>query len=499
MGLRIVFAWTGLAACASLGCGSHGNSTTITLPSFSDVSAAPVPIRTAAQAVVRIRTADEYATGSFVSANGLLLTNNHVLGVAICPIEGCFAQITESYQRGVTPVSEPQTVFVVPVAVDVGLDMALVQAYTGPDRTQMFSSPNYLTISSRDPTALQGLHINVIGHPEGHLKKWSPGEIVDATGEWVDSSAYILPGNSGSPFLDDEGQMVGLVHRGPSEQDLITDEGLDEFSIGTASSAIAAAMAVTTLPAAMISTAASTTDDVVTEFDLVYLNAHTPMANVGGTPKPVLDSLGAACDAGLARTDYQSPEDLTAALTPCTDAELWINCATPVATDGSSACPDDASAWTTRYQSVFDHWVALNGSLQLEMITFAMQALSSSASQGAVTAAANLQAALAQQAPPMDFTIAFYMAAFGLDSYAGTTLLDYLEKYKSVPDYALQADAIAATALELNHPQIQNPDTGLLSADATLQILTALYGDPAIDLGTRLYIEEGLYDAGVLQ
>ena len=33
-----------------------------------------------------------------MSPQGLLLTNNHVLGVDLCPIEGCFAQITQNYK-----------------------------------------------------------------------------------------------------------------------------------------------------------------------------------------------------------------------------------------------------------------------------------------------------------------------------------------------------------------------------------------------------------------
>jgi hypothetical protein len=102
--------------------------------------------------VVRIHTAGSSATGSFISPTGILLTNNHVLGVDVCPREGCYAQITFLYQRHSAP-QEPQTVFVVPLAVDVGLNMAALQVSSGPGATPM-ATPHYLTLASRDPGSL---------------------------------------------------------------------------------------------------------------------------------------------------------------------------------------------------------------------------------------------------------------------------------------------------------------------------------------------------------
>ena len=66
------------------GCGSGPS-----FPHFNHIATAPAAIKTAARAVVRIHTAKAYGTGSFISPDGLLLTNNHVLGVPVCPIEGC--------------------------------------------------------------------------------------------------------------------------------------------------------------------------------------------------------------------------------------------------------------------------------------------------------------------------------------------------------------------------------------------------------------------------
>ena len=480
----------GLLLALLAGC-SSSSSQKVQLPSFTDVSAAPPAIQTAAKAVVRIETAGELATGSFISSTGLLLTNNHVLGVDICPKEGCFAQITQMHQRG-APVQQPETIFAVPKAVDVGLDMAVVQLYTvtaGAAGSEL-QSPSYLTLDSQSPAALQGKHVNVVGHPEGHLKKWTQGQVVDSDGSWISTTAYILPGDSGSPLLDDAGHMVGLMHRGPTAQDLVSGDGVDEYSIGTASSALIAAMGAP-LPAAMRSTADAVTDDEVVQYEDVYRNAQAMSAMVGGVAKPVLTSLGAACDTGLARDDYESPEDLTDALAPCLDAELWIECRSDAPAGGFGVCPTDADAWRQRYQAVNEHWISLNDQLQLDPLTFGIAGLSSSMAQGMSDGAQSLQTALAAAKPPLDFDIANYLAAFQVASYAGVQTLGYVRGYASVPGYALSATDIASSALWLNH-------NGTLSASDTTSLLRALDGNVGVDIGSKLYIEDILYQSGAL-
>jgi S1-C subfamily serine protease len=111
-----------LTSCSGgSGGGSSSASNNANLPKMNDIVTAPAPIQAAAKSVVRIRTARQSATGFFISATGLLLTNNHVLGNSVCATEGCYAQVTFMYQRG-EPLPQPITVFVMPVSVDVGLD-----------------------------------------------------------------------------------------------------------------------------------------------------------------------------------------------------------------------------------------------------------------------------------------------------------------------------------------------------------------------------------------
>jgi hypothetical protein len=298
-----------------------------------------------------------------------------------------------------------------------------------------------------------------------------------------------LPGNSGSPLLDDDGHIVGIVHRGPTAQDLVSDDGVDEYSIGTASSALIAAMAAP-LPVAMRSVAASTTDDDVLQFAQVYLNAQVKEAVVDGASKPVLTSLAAACDAGLARDDYESPEDLTSALAPCTQAEAWIDCRTDSGAT-FAVCPDDVDAWRQRFQSVFDRWQALNGMLELDEVSFAQELLASSTADGRAAGTQGLNAALAAASPPLDFGIANYLAAFDVPAYHGKDIVDFVRGYASVPGYGIQATDIASAAVWFsNYDTLQSPQT--------LSVLRALSSDPNVDLAGKLYIEQVLYRSGAL-
>jgi hypothetical protein len=444
-------------------------------------------MQTAAAAVVLVTMPGLEATASFISPDGLLLTNNHVLGVGICPIEGCYAQLTSNFQRG-APVPQPTTVFLVPKAVDIGLDMAVLQASVVPGGPAL-QTPNYLTIDARTPASLQGTHVTVIGHPEGSVKKWSSGEVVSADGNWITTNAFILPGNSGSPLLDDHGHLVGLMHRSPDGEDLITDDGLNASSIGTASSALVAALSQP-LPGSMGSIAAPATDAEVVANQLLYLTARVPTANVGGVQKQVLASLGEACDAALAVTDYASPDDLTSALAPCIDGELWIECRDD-ATTPYGVCPDDATAWQGRYQAYYEYWRSFNGELELDEVSFAVASLEGSMAEGQAAGTSVLSQALAVAQPPLDFHVALHLAAFSIDSYQGASVVDFTRNYSRVPDYAANGRYLVSSILWLGN-------RGVLDPADTKTLLAAVHDDRTIDLGTKLYIELAEYYRGIL-
>ncbi len=485
-----------LAAFAT-GCSksdSSGDAANPAFTDFKDVSKAPEKIRSAAEAVVRIETGDSYATGSFISPDGLLLTNNHVLGVDECPREGCFVKISLQHQRG-QAYTEPVSVFVVPQHVDIGLDMAVVQTYTDGTKATKYTPTRSLTLVSHDTNSLLGMHINVVGHPEGKLKKWTQGDVAYSEGSWFQSTAFILPGNSGSPVLDDDGNVVGLVHRGPTAQDLVTKDDVNEYSIGTSSAPLISAMNAQ-LPSVVISTAAATTADQVVSHQIVYLNAHAGTVSIkaaNGTDPPtqttVLSLLGAACDAGLARTDYESPEDLAGAIQPCLDGQGWISCL-PNA-DAPASCPANAdkTAWASRFQAAYDHFRSLNGQLQYSLVSFAPGSLESSSQAANDTAQTKLQQAVTAANPPLDFELALYLSYFGVTNYANTSFTDYVTNYDKVPHYELELSNAAFTALLLQQQ---------LGSSKTTNLLSQMQNDPKADLGSVLYSEEMRYEQGLL-
>ena len=483
------FSFILLATAAIVACSSDKGSTVIAgpkLPSFNDITSATPKIQTAAKAVVRVRIAGGSGTGSFISPTGLLLTNNHVLGDVMCPTEGCYLEITLMHQRNQAR-REPSIVFGMPQAVDIGLDMAVVQLYTQPGGAQV-DSPDYLQFNAQDSNTLLGKHVTIVGHPEGYLKKWTDGTVVDATGDWLTSTVYTLPGNSGSPILDDDGKIVGLLHRGPSSEDLFTDDGVNMYSIGTASGPITAAM-TNSLPTTMLSALAATTADAFVTNNLVYLNAQVSTVTVDGASASALTLLGNACDAGLARTDFMTPDDLNTALMPCYSAELWLECRSDAgAVSYDALCPStsDASAWAERFQSVNRLWEELNGTIDYSSVSFAIAALQSSMAGGVTAGAQSLQAVISAVNPSLDFGLAYYLAAFGIASYDGTSIHDYVINYAQVPHYELRAQEIAYAASWLwGH--------GSMSKNDLVTFVKRLRDDSKVSVGAQLAIEDFLY------
>jgi hypothetical protein len=332
--------------------------------------------------------------------------------------------------------------------------------------------------------------VNVVGHPEGRLKKWSEGTVVDWSGDWVWTTAFILAGNSGSAILDDQGNLVGLIHSGPKTDDSITNDGVNEFSVGTASGPLAAAMGAP-LPGAVISTSDPLTEADVVADERVFLNGRVPTANVGGTSEPVVTALGNACDQALAQTAYASVGELSAGLQPCLAATLWIDCQSD-AMPSFSVCPANPADWVARYRSVFERWQMLDGAVDWAMMTTAPAALALTSADGLEGAVKNAQQILASLKPALDFEVAAYLAILNIDSYAGTTIVDFVRGYNNVTGYWLSGSTIVVTVLALNQ-------WGRLADSETQSLLGSLAADDRIDIGAKLYIEQVLYDSKVLQ
>jgi hypothetical protein len=485
--MRLVLLTLVLAACAEELPGAD-------LPELHDLEQASVVMREAAMAVVRIEhPAGSAGTGSFISPDGLLLTNNHVLGGEACAREGCLVRLSFQHQRGTLSLP-PRDVFAVPQHVDVGLDMAAVQIFLDEAKTQRLVSPHFLALEPRSADELVGEHVTAIGHPLGRLKKWSSGSVIHADGEWFDTSIFSLPGGSGSPILNDAGQLVGLLHRGAEGFDLFTETSTQVTAIASASLDLQRALAAP-LPPSVISLADALSADDARSHSAAFLAASTWKANVEGDRVALVSLLATACDEGLAREDYTAFEELQGALSPCFTALDFIECRSDAASSTElvpKLCPTaELPAWHIRLHSASLKQHMFNGALDLSAVSFSTEVLAASRDAAEQTARTNLLATLDEVRPRLDFTVGSYLAAYGVDSYNGQSTRELFVHYADVPFYERYAWQIAVSALWL-----QAADQ--LTREQAIAVARALYRDPEVSLGAKLRIEELLYNADEL-
>ncbi len=78
-------------------------------------------------------------------------------------------------------------------------DLCIVEAPKGSMELELGAAPK------------RGQHVTVIGHPRGGPMRANEGKVIGGyAGEWL-TTAHVEPGNSGSPVLDDDGLVVGIV------------------------------------------------------------------------------------------------------------------------------------------------------------------------------------------------------------------------------------------------------------------------------------------------
>ncbi|MEM7645567.1 MAG: serine protease [Pseudomonadota bacterium] len=172
--------------------------------------------------VVRIEDGRAFGTGFFVSQDGLMITNNHVLGTGNCVVEGCFVTLTFDYAKNRTP--NKVLIFAKPVHIDAVADIAVHQVFQAYYTTSVdgkFSypkkansrllTPHFLEISETSPDDLVDSTVYTVGHPLGGLKKVTPLAVVASNGQDITIGGAVVSGQSGSPVVDDQGKVVGVL------------------------------------------------------------------------------------------------------------------------------------------------------------------------------------------------------------------------------------------------------------------------------------------------
>jgi serine protease Do len=161
-----------------------------------DATTIPEVVAKAKPAVVEIIAMDQSGnpmktgTGFFITSDGYLLTNNHVIAVA--------SHLSARTSSGAVYLFESV------VARSVDPDLALLKfAATDVPHLELGSSTE----------TVEGQRVLVIGNPEGLQGTVSDGIISAFRGDrtYIQITAPISPGSSGSPVLDESGQVIGMA------------------------------------------------------------------------------------------------------------------------------------------------------------------------------------------------------------------------------------------------------------------------------------------------
>lgn len=168
----------------------------------------------ASPAVVTISTGRDSGSGSIITTDGLVLTNEHVIRRAMN------GQVTVSASNGKRYGGQV-------LAIDRRNDLALVQ---------MRSQDRFSILRLADINGIQvGQRAFAIGSPFGLAGTLTTGIVsrIERNGD-LQTDARLNPGNSGGPLLNSRGELIGV------NKSIISPDGRSSIGIGFATSAIAA-------------------------------------------------------------------------------------------------------------------------------------------------------------------------------------------------------------------------------------------------------------------
>ncbi len=139
-------------------------------------------------------SASAQGTGFFINNNGILVTNRHVM-------LGAHSATVQTYSGETLPILGI-------LAEDTQWDLVKVQVDT--THHKFF----FLTISTTSP--IEGERVIVIGNPLGLEATVSDGLVssvrtIPGEGEFIQITAPISPGSSGSPILNSKGEVIGIA------------------------------------------------------------------------------------------------------------------------------------------------------------------------------------------------------------------------------------------------------------------------------------------------
>lgn len=162
-----------------------------------------------AKSVVRIKRADGSSGTGFMTAGGILITNNHVLPDDASMV-GAVVQF--NYQRTVAGLDAPFEEFsidpAVPLRTSKDNDWSAVRIKG--------DASKWGELDMKPMTVKVGDHVNIIQHPGGAQKQISfvANVVAFVGGGRVQYLTDTLPGSSGSPVFDTDWNLIALHHSG---------------------------------------------------------------------------------------------------------------------------------------------------------------------------------------------------------------------------------------------------------------------------------------------
>ena len=162
-----------------------------------------------AKSVVRIKRADGSSGTGFMTAGGILITNNHVLPDDASMV-GAVVQF--NYQRTVAGLDAPFEEFSIDTAVPLRTskdnDWSAVRIKG--------DASKWGELDMKPTTVKVGDHVNIIQHPGGAQKQISfvANVVAFVGGGRVQYLTDTLPGSSGSPVFDTDWNLIALHHSG---------------------------------------------------------------------------------------------------------------------------------------------------------------------------------------------------------------------------------------------------------------------------------------------
>lgn len=477
------------------GCG--GNPGSIELATYRrlhPVLEAPAALSNAVAATVRV-TGQTTGTGFFVDPNGLLVTNNHVLGSqnaerSRCAAEGCWITITFAHQQGGDSTREE--IFATPVRASQSLDVAVYQLWEDAKATKRYSTPSFLAAGALvEPE--EGMGVNVIGHPNSALKHWSAGRVYEVGAPFFKSTNFSIGGNSGSPMVDDDGRLVGILHHVAFGHTHVAADDIRVFSEATTASAVKAmvlgraGLRTTAFP----SLRKARSVEEAAYYSDIYLLAHDKNVSLAsGKVVPMLEVLAEQCDVQLKR-DLPVSDDFRKEHAACYDALDWINCRVPDEGKDFKSCPvgADKTDWQKRFDALGERaWEAhLPNPYQTVISPLFFE---KDDRQKESVHRERLDAFVNRHRPSLRPLLAYYLLDAAPDeskaTYAGVPLVRYVLDFKKIRAYAQDYEHLISAALYLYR--------GKVIDDAQFRALTgAMLADKALPLGDRLNLEEELY------